>query len=209
MWGGLIHGTETTAANAHVKLIYDPINQPAGIAAMATRYGCDGNQHIRINSGDATIEFYKNTATYNDSDKIKVSAHEFGHMWSIDDLYSYNNTLQSIYSQPYSFSTATRHDRNAMRIVLNNLWYEPVKEEAWYYQPSPGVWYQRGDINNDGTITSADARLVLRFSSQLEELTDLQQLLADVNGDGNVTAADSRLILNYASKLITKFPADN
>lgn len=95
-----------------------------------------------------------------------------------------------------------------MRICLNNLWYEPVKEEAWYYQPTPGVWYQRGDIDNNGSITAADARLVLRFSSQLETPTDIQRLMSDVNGDGQITAADSQLVLQYSSKAITKFPAD-
>ena len=48
-----------------------------------------------------------------------------------------------------------------------------------------------GDIDNDGKISAADARLVLRMSVGLEEL----DMMADVDSDGKVSAADARFIL--------------
>lgn len=51
------------------------------------------------------------------------------------------------------------------------------------------------DINCDGKVTAADARLALRCGAQLETLSEIQLLAGDVTGDGRVTAADARLIL--------------
>ena len=56
-----------------------------------------------------------------------------------------------------------------------------------------------GDVNGDSRVTSADARLVLRVSVQLETLSDDAALAAaDYNGDGRITSADARLILRAA-----------
>lgn len=52
-----------------------------------------------------------------------------------------------------------------------------------------------GDIDGDGKVTAADARVGLRDSVDLEKLTKRQKRAADVDGDGKVTAADAREIL--------------
>lgn len=57
------------------------------------------------------------------------------------------------------------------------------------------VAFKFGDVDGDGGITSGDARLALRYSINLEKLTDEQAYAADVDGDGSVTAGDARLIL--------------
>ena len=61
---------------------------------------------------------------------------------------------------------------------------------------------QLGDANRDGSVTSADARLVMRFSSMLESYTDEQAVISDVNYDSEITAADARMIQNYAAGLV-------
>lgn len=58
-----------------------------------------------------------------------------------------------------------------------------------------------GDVNLDGFITAADARLALRASAFLELLTSAQQTVADMNGDSKITAADARLILRISAGL--------
>ncbi|MBQ6065984.1 MAG: hypothetical protein IJK89_04105 [Clostridia bacterium] len=60
-----------------------------------------------------------------------------------------------------------------------------------------------GDVDGDGYITSADARLALRASVKLEALTAEQALAADVDQDTYVTSADARLILRASVKLET------
>lgn len=57
--------------------------------------------------------------------------------------------------------------------------------------------YTLGDVNRDGYITAADARLVLRYVAGLSELSATQKAAADTSKDGFVTAADARLILQY------------
>ncbi len=52
-----------------------------------------------------------------------------------------------------------------------------------------------GDVNGDGKITAADARLTLRASVKLETLDENQTKAADVDGKTGLTAADARLIL--------------
>ncbi|MDR1631113.1 MAG: dockerin type I repeat-containing protein [Oscillospiraceae bacterium] len=58
-----------------------------------------------------------------------------------------------------------------------------------------------GDLNGDGQITAADARMCLRASAKLITLTEQQKKVADIFGDGNVSAACARKILRVSAKL--------
>ncbi len=214
IWGNMISGTEVSKGNEHVIIEYDPYTTSSNAAARAILIGYDSEQHIVPGEGHAKIIYYQPANTYTETTKTHIAGHELGHLWGITDLYDLQNennprnNFNSIYAQPYDIPTATRHDKNALRIGLNDLWYEPVNEEPWWYQPSPGIWIQRGDVDSDGSITASDSRLVIRYSSQLEQLNELQCKVADVNGDSVVNAVDSRLILQYSSQMITTFPAD-
>ncbi|MCR5042176.1 MAG: CotH kinase family protein, partial [Clostridia bacterium] len=63
-----------------------------------------------------------------------------------------------------------------------------------------------GDVDADGSVTAADARLALRKAVKLEELTPAQLVDADVDLDGGVTAADARSILRYSIGLEAVLP---
>ncbi len=52
-----------------------------------------------------------------------------------------------------------------------------------------------GDVDGNGDITAADARLALRASVGLETLSDTAKLAANADLTGDITAADARLIL--------------
>lgn len=58
-----------------------------------------------------------------------------------------------------------------------------------------------GDVNFDGKITAADARIILRAAARLELLTAVQYAVADINGDGKITATDARKVLRISAKL--------
>ena len=62
-----------------------------------------------------------------------------------------------------------------------------------------------GDMDKDGRVTPADARIALRIAASLEIPTADQLKLADVNGDGFVRASDARLILRAAVGLDPMF----
>ncbi len=72
-------------------------------------------------------------------------------------------------------------------------------------QPAQEVAY--GDLDGDGVVTAADARLALRIAVKLETADEIKMKAADVDGADGVTAADARLILRFAVKLETAFPA--
>ena len=57
-----------------------------------------------------------------------------------------------------------------------------------------------GDANDDGNINSADARLVLRHSANLED-KEFSGRYCDVTNDGEINAADARMILRVAAKI--------
>ncbi len=69
--------------------------------------------------------------------------------------------------------------------------------------PVAGAEGALGDINGDGKITSADARLALRFSAGMEKPTSAQKTASDVNGDGKITIEDVKLIMADALDLET------
>jgi len=65
-------------------------------------------------------------------------------------------------------------------------------------QPPPCV---KGDVNNDGSIKSNDAILVLRIAAELLVPTTQQLCAADANGDGKVRANDAIVILRTVAGL--------
>lgn len=61
-----------------------------------------------------------------------------------------------------------------------------------------------GDINADGRVTAADARIILRISAKLEpdgSYSEEQMKAADFNKDGKVNASDARCTLRQAARL--------
>ncbi|MBQ8210730.1 MAG: dockerin type I repeat-containing protein [Clostridia bacterium] len=62
-----------------------------------------------------------------------------------------------------------------------------------------------GDVNRDGNVTAADARLALRFAAELQIPTAAEFALANVNGDERMTAADARDILRVSAELDPMF----
>lgn len=65
-----------------------------------------------------------------------------------------------------------------------------------------------GDVNRSGSVTAADAALVLRAAAGKVSLAPDQQRAADVDGNGAVNGTDAGLILRRAVNLIENFPAE-
>ena len=81
-------------------------------------------------------------------------------------------------------------------------WFDETNDEkvvsSWYNYLK---LRRKGDVDGDGKVTAADARLVLRAAAGLAKLDTKAKIAADVNYDGKVTAADAREILRRAAKL--------
>lgn len=52
-----------------------------------------------------------------------------------------------------------------------------------------------GDVDNDGSITSADALMILRSSLGLLDFSDNERKAADCDGDGDIASADALFVL--------------
>lgn len=64
------------------------------------------------------------------------------------------------------------------------------------------------DINNDANISAVDARILLRVSASLQELSPTQlsistgvKVFGDINGDSKISATDARALLRISAKL--------
>ncbi len=62
--------------------------------------------------------------------------------------------------------------------------------------------YQRGDVNGDGAVNTADALLTLQLASGVVLPTAAQLSAADVNGDGVINAGDAALIFYFVTHQI-------
>lgn len=58
-----------------------------------------------------------------------------------------------------------------------------------------------GDANDDGRISAADARLILRCAADLEKTSEHILTYCDYNSDGRITSADARMGLRVAATL--------
>lgn len=65
--------------------------------------------------------------------------------------------------------------------------------------------FKYGDVDMDNSISSADARLVLRNSVGLEAFDEMQEILADVDFDNSISSADARLVLRNSVGLEKDF----
>ncbi len=65
-----------------------------------------------------------------------------------------------------------------------------------------------GDVDLDGDVDTADARLALRAAVNLVTLTGAAATNADVDGNNIINSTDARYILRYAVKLLDYFPLE-
>lgn len=55
-----------------------------------------------------------------------------------------------------------------------------------------------GDVDGDGILSSSDARIILRMSVGLEDITEELFSVADINSDGVISSEDARLSLRLS-----------
>ena len=112
------------------------------------------------------------------------------------------NTNSGIYHLPDCRSVAAMSPKNRKEMTLTademeKLGYSPCSR-CHPEEKSAAVRYLYGDVDTDGSVTPADARLTLRRSVFLETFSETAAILADVDSDGRITPADARRILRAA-----------
>ncbi len=71
-----------------------------------------------------------------------------------------------------------------------------LETEAFVFDES-----KMGDVNEDGKVTSADARILLRCAVKLEKLSDNIKIYGDFDKNGKISADDARTALRIAVEL--------
>ena len=117
----------------------------------------------------------------------------------------------------YDFYTAAL---NAVNVILDNLGRENITAEDILKEKQLHFVYRCtveirdfnfdprlfGDIDDDGLVTSADARAALRHAVSLYPIANSDdRIYADVDFDGDITSADARFILRTAVGMEEEF----
>ena len=101
-------------------------------------------------------------------------------------------------------TAAEKNGRTLISLVLNTDSIADRYEishallDAAFAAPAPAAERKKGDIDNDGSVTPADARVTLRVAVRLEPSENYDLRYADMDSDGYITPADARLVLRTA-----------
>ena len=95
-------------------------------------------------------------------------------------------------------TTQTGYDLSQYIDSINNT---EIYESLVTYRDFNWTPRQFCDLNNDGRVSTADARYALQIAIGLEELQEDSILYGDVNGDQAITTTDARSILRIATLL--------
>ncbi len=95
-------------------------------------------------------------------------------------------------------TTETGYDLSQYIDSINNT---EIYESEVTYRDFNWTPRQFGDLNNDGRISTADARYALQLAIGLEKLQEDSILFGDLNGDGKITSSDARSLLRVATRL--------
>ncbi len=142
---------------------------------------------------DGAIKSYINEITNDIFNSISSSA---------DNAAAYNNAVpvSEIPTEPISGDSSDFSSEETSSEPVSEETSTEVVSEAPTTEPAPKV-ICFGDVNQDGTVTAADARLVLQFSAKLTTFSIRQCVIADCNKNKTVNAADARTVLRIGAKL--------
>lgn len=153
-------------------------------------------------NGQANIQY---TVSSNDNVRMVIKTYiekrYLGIFWTRVDIPPANDEWTDKSDKKFFMAShsATLKESGTYRAVIE-VWIGSdslTKSAEFQYDKSQLT----GDINSDGRVTAADARLLLRFAAGLQSYSSSQKQKYDVNGDGRVTSADARIVLRIAASL--------
>ncbi len=152
--------------------------EPMDSIGMGAFAGCTGLVGIMIPEGVTKIEDY----TFQGCESLKQlylpkSLKEFG---------------EEIFKDADNVVMYCYKDTPSMQYAIDN-------EIAYMTMLDEDLDYIAGDLDNDTSVTSSDALVVLRASIGMINLVDNQTIIADVNKDGEITSSDALDILRYSA----------
>ncbi len=197
----------------HIYGDYEVIAESADGLSAKVKYTCTVCQHEKediitysqnggvgdIGDGDigeSTKKQYK--LNVKESSVIKVDLESF--------------TISNV-ARNMKVSVFTSNFININSCVIYNLQQEIIAEEDYIatgyrvnYEDINGIvtnYYVSvtGDVDGDGMVAAADARLILRAAAEMENFSNAQEIAADTDNDGKITAADARKTLRVSANI--------
>lgn len=189
-------GTVTTASTCIQNGIKTYICEYDSSHIKTENLGTDGNNHINKNS-EAQAGYAAGAYCYDC--KSFISGHV---IYESDVVRASENKLIAIGGVKISeIMKESISDANIMNSEGKKLTADDVFVTGTVITFSDKIYYVTvlGDVNSDGKVTAADARLALRASVGLETIKedDEKYKAADINGKG-ISASDARLILRMS-----------
>lgn len=109
------------------------------------------------------------------------------------------NNISSTKTLQYDLSATVNTERIERDVLIANKPYA-LNPKVQFYTGSSGEVY-KFDFNEDGKLTTNDARTLLRHMKGVTALPEHLEKYADVNGDGQVTRRDVEIMLSYFADL--------
>jgi len=161
---------------------------------------------VTTSEGDRVVslanDFWPEVCKEKDGDYIPAAKQSAG--LSLYGVYTFNDVLpadgksiiKSVTVQVGGHGAVTLdalqiNDNDALKLFVDDV-YKYDESSA------TGSGQMTGDINNDGQITTADARAAMLYAIGGQAIPDGMLTIADFDGDGDVTTTDARLMMLQA-----------
>ncbi len=193
-----------------VKLVFDVDN------AENFTFDCEAEEldaQIRSKTMFASVQAENaSAATISETQGISVSGKDAAYTihQSVNeedcDMFSFKGVSSGVTSVRYEDGTVFISGNKTGEVSVGRFTgssYEEMqfvsdKEEVKLQVSQAAQEYTLGDIDENGQITSADARAALRAAVGLDVLTEKQTKAADADKNGTITSNDARAILRCA-----------
>ena len=147
--------------------------------------GYSTDQHTKGNAADITCK--KQDGTLFSSNEICCALEDIAHMGGVGRI----NKTHSVHVDVRGYK----------------CWFDETNGEkttdSWYKYFGIKKPVLKGDLNGDGKVTAADARIALLIASKMQKATAEQIEAGGFDGDGKIGASDARKILRIAAGVET------
>ena len=72
--------------------------------------------------------------------------------------------------------------------------------------PNTGFQLLYGDVSLDGSVSTGDAVILLKYCIGIDDFSAMQYINGDVNCDGNITTADAGVLLKHVAGIVKSLP---
>ena len=150
-----------------------------------------------VSDGVAYVTYSVTADGKNIDVSILIEKKTMGIFWANIGKAEYNSGTKSYMTGDYSAKADGTGEYRAT--VLFKRDSEKLKRIIYFSYDDKKII---GDVDGNGVIRAADARLALRFAAKIQKYNQAQSERADVNCDGRVTASDARVILRFSGGFV-------